>query len=715
MKVLRHPLALMYLVFIVLVVIGILFVSNVFNVFVRDSTELIPQPSSTEYTRWGLPEGAKARFGKGAINDIKFSPDGAQFAVATTIGVWMYDAKTGAEISLLPGDRHEFKGIAFSSDGNTLSGVNSDGIISRWDVGKGKQLPTFPQRETAGYLYTVDFSEDSTKLAIGILHRENHKVQVSNLVSGIPPTITNIDVGEKEGLSPTIALAQDNRFIATSKEEKGDRYPIHVWNPDTGERLFTLQKDKQRYINTLVFSPDLKTLASCDWNTIFLWDLDTKTVRTTFKTEWGLSALAFSPNSKLLACGDDYGVVNLWKVTDKQQGLAGKIIQNLSTLKLTKHREEIVALAFSPDGKMLLSGSKDGTVRAWDTTTGQQHYICTGHVSDVKDIAVSAEGNTLISVHHDEEMLIKWDINTGHPFSSSLLSSARPRTVSQDANKFVVSKLGHKIQLWDTDKVRLQYNLNGHGYPSEYLSLVSAFSADEKMVAVTTSEYQIGTIHLWDIANPSKTLLDRIFNPKSIQPRYTFQPRRYTDTFQGNQQKVKALTFSPNGKILASCGDGVVTNLWSTETGDKLLTLSGDRSSIYNLAFSPDGNMLASADNSKIYLWDLTDLTTAKLVKKIKTHKSAHELLFSPDGKTLVSKGQSSIRLIDLISGTFLSIHTGNSDGLMSRGISKLIFLQDGKTLASAGRDGTILLWDWERICSFISEKPLSPNTPIQR
>ncbi len=707
MKVLRHPIALMYLVFIVLVVVALLYVSKVFDVFNQDSTELIPKPSSTEYTRWELPEGATARLGKGAINDIKFSPDGARFAVATTIGVWMYDAKTGAEISLLTGDRHEFNGIAFSSDGNTLSGVNSDGIISHWDLGKGKQIPTFPQKETPGYLYTVDFSEDSTKLAIGILHRENHKVQVSNLVTGIPPAITtNIDVGEKEGLSPTIALSPDNRLLATSKEEKGDRYPIHVWNPDTGEKLFTLEREEHGYIRGLVFSTDGKTLASSDHDTILLWDLDTKTVRAAFKAEMFLRSLAFSPNSRLIASGDDDGMVNLWKVTVQQQGLAGKIIQNLSTLKLTNHREEIVALAFSPDGKMLLSGSKDGTIRAWDTNTGQQQYICPGHVSDVIDIAVSAEGNTLISVHHDEEMLIKWDINTGHPFSSSLLSPARPRTVSQDANKFVVSKLGHKIQLWDTDKVRQRYNLNGHGYPSEYLSLVSAFSPDEKMVAVTTSEYQIGTIHLWDIAKPSKTLLDRIFNPKSIQPIHTFQ---------GNQQKVKALAFSPNSKTLASCGDGLEINLWSTETGNKLFTLTGDRSSIYNLSFSPDGNMLASAGNSTVYLWDLTDLKTANLVRKINTPSTYPDILFSPDGRTLVSEGRGSIRLIDPISGTFLSIHTGHSDGLMSRGISKLIFLQEGKTLASAGRDGTILLWDWEKICSFISEKPLSPDTPIQR
>ena len=690
MKVLRHPITLMYLILILLVVAGLIFIYNVFDVFVRDSTVLIPTPSSTEYTQWELPKSAKARFGKGQIRDIKFTPDGARFAVATTIGVWMYDAKTGAELSLFSGDRHEFKGIAFSYDGSILSGVTSDGEISQWDVDTG-ELHTNLKSDTAGYLYKVAFSEDSTKLAIVSIHRENEKINVWNLDKGNAPTFTNIDVGEKEGLSPTIAISPDNRFLATSKEEKTDNYPIHVWNTDTGERLFTLQKDEHGYIRSLVFSPDGKTLASCDHDTILLWDLEARTPRATFQSELFLNALAFSPNGKLLASGDDDGMVNLWNATVQQKGLAGKLGQNLSSLKLRKHREDIVALAFSPDGKTLLSGSKDGTIRAWNPTNGQEKYLCPGHGGEISDIAASAEGNTLISLNSQEDMLIKWDINTGHPFSSSFFTLKGPETISQNANKFVVNHFGfkHRIQLWNTTKIKLQYNLNGHGYPSEFWSLVNAFSSDEKLVAVTASKYQIGTIYLWDTVNPSKSILGRILNPKSIQPKYTFQAK---------QQEVKALAFSPDGKILASSGDGLDINLWSTETGNKLMTLTGDRSSIDNLAFSPDGNMLASAYYSIVYLWDLTDLTTGKLVRKIKTHSAAETLLFSSDGKTLVSGGwDGRIRLIDTDSGQVLSTHTGHADGI-SKKISKLVFLQDGKTLATASADGTILLWDWEKI-----------------
>lgn len=680
------------IIFILFIIIfGIIAVSVFLRLMAnKNLTEMFQAPKNSEYPRWELPEGAKMRLGKGGINAIKFSSDGSRFAVATTIGVWMYDAKTGIEISLLSGERHDYNGIAFSYDGSTLSGVNSDGEISRWDVSTG-ELHTMLKSDTVGYLYKVDFSEDSTKLAIVSIHNDIEKINVWNFDEGNAPTVTNIDVGEDEGIGPTIALSPDNRFLASSREEKADKYPIHVWNTDTGERLFTLYKDEHGYTRALVFSPDGKTLASCDHDTIHLWDLEARTPRATFQSELFLKALAFSPNSKLLASGKDDGLINLWNANVQQKGLAGKIGQNLSSLKLKKHREEIVSMAFSADGKMLLSGSKDGTIRAWDPTTGQQQFLCPGHVSEVSDIAVSAEENTLISLHTQEDKLIKWDINTGHPFSSTFFTLKGPETVSQNANKFVVNTFGfkHRIQLWDTAKIRLKYNLNGHGYPSEFWSLVNAFSPDEELVAVTTSRYQTGTIHLWDIANPSKSLLGRIFNPKSIQPKYTFQ---------GNQQEVTALAFSPNGKILASSGEGPDINLWSTETGDKLFTLTGDRSSIDNLAFSPDGNMLASTYYSTVYLWDLTGSTTGKLVRNIKTHSAAQTLLFSPDGGTLVSGGwNGSIKLIDSDSGQVLSTHTGHADGI-SRKISKLVFLEDGKTLASACEDGTILLWDWDRI-----------------
>ncbi|RKU15305.1 hypothetical protein C6503_13785, partial [Candidatus Poribacteria bacterium] len=94
---------------------------------------------------WHFTEGAKMRLGKGRINDIKFSPDGRRFAVATPIGIWMYDAHTGEELSLiavLPGEGREVTTIAFSPDGHTLASGEWGGIGRLWDVLTGKPIAT---------------------------------------------------------------------------------------------------------------------------------------------------------------------------------------------------------------------------------------------------------------------------------------------------------------------------------------------------------------------------------------------------------------------------------------------------------------------------------------------------------------------------------------------------------------------------------------------
>ena len=686
MKVLRHPVVLLTVIFAVLAVVAFVFIVRV---TIRDSTELFTQPANIEYTQWELPAGAKMRLGKGQINDIKFSPDGKRFAVATTIGVWVYDAKNGTEISLFQGDRQDIKGIAFSSDGSSLTGASSSGTISRWNVDNGELQDIIP-RDNRVLMYSAVFSEDATRLACVTIHKSTDEVQVWNLNNPIPPTIKDIYVSNTEGVAPTIALSQDNRFLATAKEEKEDICPIHVWNADTGERLLTLDNNEHTSINALVFSPDNKTLASCDYRTIRLWDLDTSTLLRTFKTEFGLRTLAFSPDGKLLASGDD-ATVSLWNTTSKQQGLKARFTQYITAFKLKGHKEDISSLAFSPDGKMLLSGSDDGTIRAWDTTTGQQKYICPGHAGKVSDIAALESGNTLISIHSWEDQLIKWDINTGHPLSSASFNGKSLETISPKASVVAVDDyawsfiVDRKLKLLDVSKNRLQANLKGHGYPSEYWSLLLAFSSDEKSVAVTSSKHQIGVIYMWDTANPQKSFFSKIFNPKTIPPKFTLQ---------GQPLEVDSLAFSPNGKILASSGDGGKINLWNVETGKLLFTLTVNRRSIDNLVFSPDGKLVASVDYAIIYLWDLE---TQKMLRKINTGKSVNALLFSPDSRILVGGGNGSIKLLHVDSGHILSTHIGHTSWLL-KDINKLIFLDEGKTLVSACEDGTILLWDWEKI-----------------
>ena len=95
----------------------------------------LPNAPAQDYTKWGLPEGAIARIGKGSINEIAYSPDGTKLAVASTIGVWIYDADTLKELNLITAERVE--SVSFSADGKSLASGSWDKTVRLWDVTTG--------------------------------------------------------------------------------------------------------------------------------------------------------------------------------------------------------------------------------------------------------------------------------------------------------------------------------------------------------------------------------------------------------------------------------------------------------------------------------------------------------------------------------------------------------------------------------------------------
>ncbi|MEH2306098.1 WD40 repeat domain-containing protein [Nostoc sp.] len=161
------------------------------------------------------------------------------------------------------------------------------------------------------------------------------------------------------------------------------------------------------------------------------------------------------------------------------------------------------------------------------------------------------------------------------------------------------------------------------------------------------------------------------------------------NTLGGHANSVNSISFSPDGKMLASSSADNTVKLWDTTTGKEIKTLTGHTSWVYGISFSPDGKMLASASDDKtVKLWDTT---TGKEIKTLTGHTSwVYGISFSPDGKMLASaSGDKTVKLWNPTTGKEIKTLTGHTNSVL--GIS---FSPDGKMLASASRDKTVKLWN---------------------
>ena len=118
-----------------------------------------------DYKKWGLPEDAIVRLGKGSIDEMAYRPDGDRLAVASSIGIWIYDTGSGKELALLTGHTGEISSITYSPDGKTIATGSYDSTMHLWDANTGTFLRPFNGHTSS--VYSIVYSPDGKVLANG--------------------------------------------------------------------------------------------------------------------------------------------------------------------------------------------------------------------------------------------------------------------------------------------------------------------------------------------------------------------------------------------------------------------------------------------------------------------------------------------------------------------------------------------------------------------
>ena len=690
----------------------------------NDVSASVAEAESDETTKnhahWKLPKAAKARFGKGGITTIQFSPDGTLLAVGSNIGVWLYDVETGEEKSLFGSS--VCKALSFSPDGRFLTASSDETLIQLWEIATEREVPLIDLYADASVLR---FSSDGKTLiglygsghaAITRLNIENGKGKTKHLKTGL----FGIGLFSSEDFQGIYAMTNDK--IAIGKQNG----MIQLWDVATRKKLSTLRGHidlplqplnkpvhpmlKKNRVLAVAFSPDGTRLASGSIDqTVRLSDLTDKKNSMTLQKHTGwINVLAFSPDGKMLASGSTDKTVQLWDTT------TGEPITTL-----TGHINGITALAFSPDGRTLVSGSTDGTIRFWQTATGAPaDTLITGHIQSIKAATFFQNNSTLVSAAFNGEITF-WDVdtaqkatvqNSGHRdwYSALAFSPDGTKLVSVGADSTrVFGDHGVNVATWHPDNlIRLTDVSTGDELAtlqrgSSKLTFSPSkltFSPDDRTKTVATADLNI---HLWNTETGDESVIPV---NDHLKP-----------GFRGRLPMVLALAFSSDGRWLVSGTVEGEIRMWDVATGEALIVFSERAKNlgrISALAFSPDHALLAASTKRQLHLWDVR--TGHKIFSVSTVHKRGwgihHDypepLVFSPDGAILVN-GHSSgtIQLWDAKTGDRIAALDGHTQQ-----VETLKFSPDGETLVSTAQDGTIFLWDWNEAITGSPSTDEQPN-----
>jgi WD40 repeat protein/DNA-binding SARP family transcriptional activator len=494
-----------------------------------------------------LPNGAEAHKPiavlsghTGWVRSLAFSPNGEHLVSGgfdRTVRIWHW--RGGRPAHVIQGHNDWVWSVAVSPDGNRVASGSKDRTIGLWDIRNPDQVRSLATLQGhSGGIYTVAFSPDG---AIVASSSEDCTIRLWDVAAAEPVQI-GILYGHKASVL-SLAFNPSGDMMASGSDD----HTVGLWSIDKPRQAqaLTLIHGWFQGVRTIAFSPSADLLASAAYDQrLCLWDgsrnrltgKDSSRILHSFSYDvadgvtfgfsadgrWLIysgvgapiqvydgvsrqtylisdaraevdlqkcSAVAISPQAEILACGNEHGVVQLWKMR-YAEGFApqGRVHQTFH-----QHTQAITALAFSPDSRRLASSSQDGKVCLWDAQSGSLILTLHKHTNVVWSVAFSPDGALLASSSSDRTVCL-WDVQTGELIRTFADHHARVFTVafSPDGTLLASGGADQCLRLWEVESGVCRHVLQGHsGWVWS-----TAFHPSGEIVATSSIDE---TIKFWDV------------------------------------------------------------------------------------------------------------------------------------------------------------------------------------------------------------------------